>query len=105
LKAAFNEAGRAHKSVILGIEINSEDYDHLPEEILDRIIKFAKLHPKNLIAKKINSTALVCRGIQNMKEGSNEKALNFFEDALNVDNGLNKAREWAANLHFKEKNY
>ncbi len=40
-----------------------------------------------------------------MKEGSNEKALNFFEDALNVDNGLNKAREWAANLHFKEKNY
>jgi len=40
-----------------------------------------------------------------MKEGSNEKALNFFEEALNVDNGLNKAREWAADLHFKEKNY
>ena len=30
---------------------------------MDRIIKFAQLHPKNLIAKKINSTALVCRGI------------------------------------------
>lgn len=103
MKAAFNEAGRTHKSVFLSREINSDD--HLPEETLDRIIKFAKLHPKNLIAKKINSTALVCRGIQNMKEGSNEKALNFFEDALNVDNGLNKAREWAADLHFKEKNY
>ena len=40
-----------------------------------------------------------------MKKGLNEKALSFFKEALNVDNGLNKAREWAADLNFQEKNY
>jgi hypothetical protein len=102
LKNASLDADRVHKKVILDIKISSEDHKKSPD-ILDRIIKFAQLHPKNLIAKRINSTALVCRGIQSMKKEQNDLALSFFEEALKVDNGLNKAREWAANLYFQEK--
>jgi hypothetical protein len=45
----------------LDIKITPEDY-RKPANILEKIIKFAQLHKNNPIAKKINSTALVCRG-------------------------------------------
>lgn len=68
LKDASKEADKVHKKVILDIKIDSEDYLSLSEKNLDRIIKVAQLHPKNKVAKKINSTALVCRGIQSMEK-------------------------------------
>jgi hypothetical protein len=45
----------------LDIKITPEDYKK-SSDTLEKIIKFAQLHKKNRIAKKINSTALVCRG-------------------------------------------